>query len=522
MKIARKAGGGGDVGGSGAASNAPGKRTRTQSLPPIIQAKAEASTGADLSSVRVHDDAESHASCANLDALAYTLGHDIWFGAGQYQPGTHGGDRLIAHEVAHTVQQGSTPAAAPQPKLEVSAPGDALEVEADVAADAILAGTPARITRGAVAGISRAADWGTSYGGAGADPTSQNGQKASDFKAGINTPTGAVLKPASDAANTGGKAVNRSVFRLTKAELLEILSAAQGKRGLDYMLSQGEDSDPAANRAHAEEQLDSYIGYCQAAFDTMMIDTVEAQALFLGHAAGETAFTKMTEGQVKSNSFEDNPAEVKVSTSTASTNGQHYDGTTTPIMDGPMRYGQRENPFRGTVDPLGAIDGKDENSFDKTFIGRGPIQVTHKAGYVQALMFMEKRAEDLRTEAAAASGAEKAALETKAKELQEAADAIKGDPSQAAAPKYAFLFSAAHMQASPMVKNSPRGFNTVGMAGGAQDRQASKKQAAYDKAKEILLRHKAEDASRQPAQPGLSPFEAWDQVPGCLPHTSAP
>ncbi|HVV88785.1 MAG TPA: DUF4157 domain-containing protein [Kofleriaceae bacterium] len=506
MRIARKGTGeGGEVGGGGDGP-APGKRTHSQGLPPALRSRAEASTGADLSTVRVHDDAAAHASAAGLGALAYATGHDIWFGAGQYQPGTPAGDRLIAHEVAHTVQQGPA-AGAPQAKLEVSAPGDAAEVEADRAVDAILAGAPATITRGGGASIARA-DWGSAYGSqdpktAVDDGTGKSTQSASTYEQSINQPGGPVLKPASDPANTHGAAVTKSKFRLTKDELIQILQAAQGKQALDYMLSQGGGKDGAANRAHAEEELAKYVTYCQQAFDTMMIDTIEAQALFLAHAAGETAFTKLTEGQTNRTNFESDPSKVEVSTSTAATTGQKY-GDGVPIMDGPMRYGQAENGHRAGVDPNGAINGADENSFDQTFIGRGPIQVTFRTSYVQTLMFMQKRAEDLRAQAAATQdAAEKAALEQKAGELEAAVTAIKAEPRNAADPKYAFLFSAAYMQMSPMVRNSAGGFTNAGMTGGAKDPQGAKKQRAYAKAVELLQKHKAEDdkaATQTPAE----------------------
>ena len=511
MRIARKADGSGDAGGGEGGGVAVGKRTLTQGLPPAMKAKAEASTGADLSGVRVHDDAEAHTSANSLGALAYTLGHDIWFGAGQYQPGTAGGDRLIAHEVAHTVQQGPAPAAVPQAKLDggavgglaVSAPGDAAEVEADRAADAIMAGTPSTLTRGAV-GVARAA-WGSAYGGqdpktAVDDGTGKGTLGADAYKDQINQPGGTVLTPASDAANTKGAAVTKSKFRMTKAELLQVLEAAQGKQALAWMLGSGGDKDRAKNREHADAELARYVELCERAFDTMMIDTVEAQALFIAHAAGETAFAKMTEGQTDGTNFAPEAKDAKVSTSTAATTGEKYqDGV--PIMDGPMRYGQQENGYREGIDPTHAIDGGNPESFDDTFVGRGPIQVTFRTSYVQTLAVMQKRAEDLRAEAAVTEdAAAKSEALKKAGELEAAVDEIKANPKMAADPKYAFLFSAAYMQWSPMVRNSPGGFTNAGMTGGHADRQGEKKQRGYAKAVEILKRHVGEDAQRAKQQ----------------------
>jgi outer membrane protein OmpA-like peptidoglycan-associated protein len=59
----------------------------------------------DFSGVRVHTDARAAESARAVNALAYTVGNHVAFGAGQYAPGTSGGRGLLAHELAHTVQQ---------------------------------------------------------------------------------------------------------------------------------------------------------------------------------------------------------------------------------------------------------------------------------------------------------------------------------------------------------------------------------------------------------------------------------
>ncbi|HEY0606601.1 MAG TPA: DUF4157 domain-containing protein [Herpetosiphonaceae bacterium] len=65
--------------------------------------------GHDFSRVRVHTDATAARSAQAVDALAYTVGRDIVFGAGQYAPQTTSGRLLLAHELAHVVQQESSP-----------------------------------------------------------------------------------------------------------------------------------------------------------------------------------------------------------------------------------------------------------------------------------------------------------------------------------------------------------------------------------------------------------------------------
>jgi len=61
--------------------------------------------GRDFSRVRVHTDAQAADSASVTTASAYTVGHNIAFGDGQYSPGTNSGRRLIAHELAHVAQQ---------------------------------------------------------------------------------------------------------------------------------------------------------------------------------------------------------------------------------------------------------------------------------------------------------------------------------------------------------------------------------------------------------------------------------
>jgi len=113
--------------------------TPGQPLPEETRSKLETAAGSGLSGVRVHDKPASAAAADAIGAHAYALGQDIHFAAGAYQPGSDTGQRLIAHEVAHTVQQqGVSPT--PQAKLEVSEPGDAHEREADAFANSVARG----------------------------------------------------------------------------------------------------------------------------------------------------------------------------------------------------------------------------------------------------------------------------------------------------------------------------------------------------------------------------------------------
>jgi hypothetical protein len=87
--------------------------------------------GDPLSDVRVHADAGADALARSVSARAFTTGSDLFFASGEYRPGTGDGDRLLAHELAHVVQQRGAPTTGP---LTVSEPGDAFEREADAVA----------------------------------------------------------------------------------------------------------------------------------------------------------------------------------------------------------------------------------------------------------------------------------------------------------------------------------------------------------------------------------------------------
>ncbi len=76
-----------------------------QPLDTATRAIVEPRFGRDFSNVRVHTDVGAARAAQQVNALAYTTGHDIVFGAGQYMPHTPDGRKLIAHELAHVVQQ---------------------------------------------------------------------------------------------------------------------------------------------------------------------------------------------------------------------------------------------------------------------------------------------------------------------------------------------------------------------------------------------------------------------------------
>ncbi len=104
------------------------------SLDTSVEARLSPSLG-DLSDVRVHTDDTADKLNRSVSARAFATGTDVYFARGEYNPGSAEGDRLIAHELAHTVQQRGATQGGP---LSVSTPGDAMEREADDVADSIL------------------------------------------------------------------------------------------------------------------------------------------------------------------------------------------------------------------------------------------------------------------------------------------------------------------------------------------------------------------------------------------------
>ena len=89
------------------------------------RAQMERSFGRSFADVRVHTERDAAVLSQSLSARAFTVGRHIAFGAGEYQPGTPVGHALLAHELAHTVQQSGSPAtaagAAVDPGLEANA-----------------------------------------------------------------------------------------------------------------------------------------------------------------------------------------------------------------------------------------------------------------------------------------------------------------------------------------------------------------------------------------------------------------
>ena len=104
-------------------------------LEPATAGRMGSALGADFGPVRVHDDPAAAATTSALGATALAVGHHIAFAPNQYAPGTPIGDALIAHELAHVVQQNGDAAG----RLDRAVDDEALlEADADAAAASAL------------------------------------------------------------------------------------------------------------------------------------------------------------------------------------------------------------------------------------------------------------------------------------------------------------------------------------------------------------------------------------------------
>jgi Domain of unknown function (DUF4157) len=87
------------------ASALAGLRATARPLDPEVRADMEARFRWDFASIRIHRDSAAARSAKALNARAYAVGDDIVFGAGEYAPRSLEGKKLLAHELAHAVQQ---------------------------------------------------------------------------------------------------------------------------------------------------------------------------------------------------------------------------------------------------------------------------------------------------------------------------------------------------------------------------------------------------------------------------------
>ncbi|NOQ72221.1 MAG: DUF4157 domain-containing protein [Crocinitomix sp.] len=93
--------------------------------------------GADFSDVKIHTGSDASSMSDSISAKAFTHQNNVYFNQGQYQPNSNEGKTLLAHELTHTIQQGSVGQYV-QAKLEIGSSNDSFEQEADQMADHVM------------------------------------------------------------------------------------------------------------------------------------------------------------------------------------------------------------------------------------------------------------------------------------------------------------------------------------------------------------------------------------------------
>jgi hypothetical protein len=123
-------------------------RSSGQSLDTNVSTHIGEALGANFEQVRIHTNPEADTLNRQLGAKAFTTGQDIFFREGAYEPATSSGQKLIAHELTHVVQQASGAVGAGGSRMTVRAPGDRFEKQADQLANAATSpASPADVQR---------------------------------------------------------------------------------------------------------------------------------------------------------------------------------------------------------------------------------------------------------------------------------------------------------------------------------------------------------------------------------------
>ena len=120
----------------------------------------ESRLGSDFGSVRIHTDSKAHESAKSVQAYAYTVGNDVVFQSGKYEPGSESGKRMLAHELTHVVQQRSGPVdgAPAAGGIKVSNPSDRFEQAAERSADHVMSSSQVAPVAAAPSSVQRAAE----------------------------------------------------------------------------------------------------------------------------------------------------------------------------------------------------------------------------------------------------------------------------------------------------------------------------------------------------------------------------
>ena len=115
------------------AQAAAGRLGGGRPLEQSVRSRMESVFGSRFGDVRIHTDAQAASMAGGLGARAFTVGEHVAFGSGEYRPGTAVGDAIIAHELAHVVQQRAGRSST-APKSAGTSSEHHLERDADTAA----------------------------------------------------------------------------------------------------------------------------------------------------------------------------------------------------------------------------------------------------------------------------------------------------------------------------------------------------------------------------------------------------
>lgn len=235
-------------------------RRSGQALPQGTRDYFEPRFGHDFSQVRVHTDAQAAQAAQGVQARAYTTGRNIVFGAGQFAPETEGGKRLLAHELTHVVQQTSHGAMPTAIARDIHETAEAeLQVEEEI----------------------KNKRWNRAYG---KDPSAQYGAERGTIDEDVtfldkNKQQKTRHQPRLGAASGAFSPQGRQG---TKMDMGQPLLDADVEA---VMMDSGYGSKDQAQITQAAVGAGARI---TEAFRLMEMDTLEAQALYLAHAAVES------------------------------------------------------------------------------------------------------------------------------------------------------------------------------------------------------------------------------------------
>lgn len=192
--------------------------------------------GHDFSRVRVHADSAAASSAKLAGAQAYTVGNNVVFGSGQYAPGSPAGRQLLAHELAHVVQQNKSGVG--------MAPAGDYESEANAASHRIAKGERASVTLAAPTAVQRQPLPGIS-------PPTDLAESASPLMAAA---IGSVTLDGFDTGKSDISADNRAKLAQTAKTMMTLFKKypASTVRVIGYTDAVGQESNQALGQARAD------------------------------------------------------------------------------------------------------------------------------------------------------------------------------------------------------------------------------------------------------------------------------